>query len=62
MNRQELVAKIASETGSSKAAAATAVTAMIAGITKSLTKGNWIAFSRPGRQPRQRRGNPPLLY
>ena len=40
MNKQELIAKIAKDTGSSKAAAA--VDSMIEGITKSLKKGDSI--------------------
>ena len=36
MSRQELIAKIAKETGSSKAAAAAAVESLIDGITRSL--------------------------
>ena len=44
MNKQELIAKIAKDTGSSKAGAAAAVESMIDGITKSLKKGDSITF------------------
>ena len=44
MNKQELIAKIARDTGSSKAGAAAAVESMIDGITKSLKKGDSITF------------------
>ena len=44
MNRQELIAKIASDTRSSKAAAAAAVESLIDGITRSLKKGDAITF------------------
>ena len=44
MNKQELIAKIAKDTGSSKAGAAAAVDSMIDGITKSLKKGDSITF------------------
>ena len=44
MNKQELIAKIAKDTGSSKAGAAAAVDSLIDGITKSLKKGDSITF------------------
>ena len=44
MNKQELIAKIAKDTGSSKAGAAAAVESLIDGITKSLKKGDAITF------------------
>ena len=44
MNKQELIAKIAKDTGSSKAGAAAAVDSMIDSITKSLKKGDSITF------------------
>jgi len=44
MNKQELIAKIASDTGSSRTAAAAAVDSLIDGITKSLKKGDAITF------------------
>jgi nucleoid DNA-binding protein len=44
MNKQELVAKIAKDIGSSKANAAAAVESLIEGITKSLRKGDSITF------------------
>jgi nucleoid DNA-binding protein len=44
MNKQELIAKIARDTGSSKAEAAAAVESLIDGITKSLKKGETITF------------------
>ncbi len=44
MNKQELIAKIAKDTGSSKAGAAAAVESLIDGITKSLKKGDPITF------------------
>jgi DNA-binding protein HU-beta len=44
MNKQELIAKIAKDTGSSKAGAAAAVDSLIDGITKSLKKGDTITF------------------
>ena len=44
MNKQELIAKIAKDTGSSKAGAAAAVESLIDGITKSLKKGDSITF------------------
>lgn len=44
MNKQELIAKIARDTGSSKAGAAAAVESLIDGITRSLKKGDAITF------------------
>jgi DNA-binding protein HU-beta len=44
MNKQELIAKIAKDTGSSKAGAAAAVDSLIDGITRSLKKGDAITF------------------
>jgi DNA-binding protein HU-beta len=44
MNKQELIAKIAKDTGSSKVSAAAAVDSLIDGITKSLKKGDSITF------------------
>jgi DNA-binding protein HU-beta len=44
MNKQELIAKIAKDTGSSKAGAAAAVDSLIDGITRSLKKGDSITF------------------
>ena len=44
MNKQELIAKIAKDTGSSKANAAAAVESLIDGITRSLKKGDSITF------------------
>jgi DNA-binding protein HU-beta len=44
MNKQDLIAKIAQDTGSSKAGAAAAVESLIDGITRSLKKGDSITF------------------
>src|SRR5688500_19171102 len=44
MNKQDLIAKIAKDTGSSKAGAAAAVDSLIDGITRSLKKGDSITF------------------
>jgi nucleoid DNA-binding protein len=44
MNKQELIAKIAKDTGSSKAGAAAAVDSLFDGITKSLKKGAPVTF------------------
>jgi DNA-binding protein HU-beta len=44
MNKQELIAKIAKDTGASKAGAAAAVDSLLDGITKSLKKGDSITF------------------
>ncbi len=44
MNKQDLIAKIAKDTGSSKAGAAAAIDSLIDGITKSLKKGDSVTF------------------
>jgi DNA-binding protein HU-beta len=44
MTKQELIAKIAKDTGSSKVGAAAALDSVIDGITKSLKKGDPITF------------------
>jgi DNA-binding protein HU-beta len=44
MNKQEVVAKIAKDTGITKTAAAGAVESLIDGITRSLKKGNSVSF------------------
>lgn len=44
MNKQDIVQKIAKETGISKARAAAAVQSLIDGITKSLKKGDSVSF------------------
>jgi DNA-binding protein HU-beta len=44
MNKQELIAKIANDTGSSKASAAAALESVLDGITRSLRKGDAITF------------------
>jgi DNA-binding protein HU-beta len=44
MNKQELIAKIAKDTGISKAAAAAAIDSLVDGIKKSLKKGNSITL------------------
>ena len=44
MNKQDLIAKIAKDTGSSKSGAAAAVDSLIDGITKSLKKGDPVSF------------------
>jgi DNA-binding protein HU-beta len=44
MNKQELIAKIAKDTGSSKAGAAAAIDSLIDSITKSLKKGKSVTF------------------
>jgi DNA-binding protein HU-beta len=44
MNKQELISKIATDTGMTKTTAAAAVTSFIEGITKSLKKGQPITF------------------
>ena len=49
MNKQDLIAKIAKDTGSSKAGASAAVESMIEGITKSLKKGDSIASIGVGK-------------
>jgi DNA-binding protein HU-beta len=64
MNKQELVAKIATDTGMTKATAAAAVESLLDGIVKTLKKGQSITFvgfgtfktavrkARIGRNPR----------
>ena len=44
MTKQDLIAKIAKDTGSSKAGAAAALDSVIDGITRSLKKGDPITF------------------
>ena len=44
MNKQALIAKIAQDTGSSKADAAAAIESLLDGITRSLKKGDSITF------------------
>ena len=44
MNKQDLIAKIAQDTGASKAGAAAAIESLLDGITKSLKKGDSITF------------------
>ena len=44
MTKQDLIAKIAKDTGSSKVGAAAALQSMIEGITKSLKMGDAITF------------------
>jgi nucleoid DNA-binding protein len=44
MNKQDVVAKIAKDTGLSKTAALAAVASLIDGITRSLKKGNSVSF------------------
>ena len=44
MNKQGIVAKIAEDTGMSKARAAAAVDSLIDGITRSLKKGDSVSF------------------
>ena len=44
MNKQELISKIAQDTGISKTSAAAAVESFFEGITKSLKKGQPITF------------------
>jgi DNA-binding protein HU-beta len=44
MNKQDVVAKIAKDTGITKTAAAAAVDSLIDGITKSLKKGDAVSF------------------
>jgi DNA-binding protein HU-beta len=44
MNKQEIVAKIAKDTGITKTSAAAALHSIIDGITKSLKKGDPVAF------------------
>lgn len=44
MNKQDMVAKIAKDTGITKASAAAAVESLIDGITKSLKRGDAVSF------------------
>jgi len=44
MNKQDIVAKIAADTGITKTSAAAAVDSLIQGITKSLKKGDSVSF------------------
>ena len=44
MNKQDLIGKIAKDTGQSKTAAAAAVDSLIDGITQALKKGDSITF------------------
>jgi DNA-binding protein HU-beta len=44
MNKQDIVAKIAQDTGITKTNAAAAVDSLIQGITKSLRKGDSVSF------------------
>jgi len=44
MNKQDIVAKIAKDTGIRKVIAAAAVDSIIDGITRSLKKGNSVSF------------------
>jgi DNA-binding protein HU-beta len=44
MNKQDLVAKMAKDTGMSKAGAAAAVESLLVGIVKTLKKGQTITF------------------
>jgi len=44
MNKQELIAKIAKDTGVSKTNASAAVDSFFAGVTKALKKGDSITF------------------
>ena len=44
MNKQEIVAKVAKDTGITKTAAAAAVASIIDGITRSLKKGGSVSF------------------
>jgi DNA-binding protein HU-beta len=44
MNKQDVIAKIASDTGATKAAAAAAVESLLDGITRALKKGHPITF------------------
>jgi len=44
MNKQELIAKIAKDTGATKTMAAQAVDSLIEGITKALKKGDTVTF------------------
>ena len=44
MNKQDIIAKIAKDTGVSKTVAAAAVDSIIEGITRSLKKGDSVSF------------------
>ena len=44
MNKQDIIAKIATDTGITKTDAAAAIESMIEGITKSLKKGDSVSF------------------
>jgi nucleoid DNA-binding protein len=44
MNKQELIAKVAQETGNSKAGVAAVLDSLIDGVTRSLKKGDPITF------------------
>jgi DNA-binding protein HU-beta len=44
MNKQEIIAKIAKDTGSTKTVAAQAIDSLIEGITKALKKGDTVTF------------------
>lgn len=44
MNKQELIAKIAKDTGATKTLSAQAVDSLIEGITKALKKGDTVTF------------------
>ncbi len=44
MNKQDIVTKIAKDTGMTKTAATAAVDSLIEGITKSLKKGDSVSF------------------
>ena len=44
MNKQELVAKIAQDTGATKVTAAAALDSLLEGITRALKKGDAITF------------------
>ena len=44
MNKQDLIAKIASDTGGTKSEAAAALESLLDGITRALKKGNPITF------------------
>jgi DNA-binding protein HU-beta len=44
MNKQDLISKIASDTGATKNAAAAAVESLLDGITRALKKGHPITF------------------
>jgi DNA-binding protein HU-beta len=44
MNKQDIIAKVAEDTGLKKASAAAVVDSIIDGITKSLKKGDQVSF------------------